>query len=50
MVARYLTEENTVDENRIFVSAHSFHQPVRPNDTAYNRSLNRRVEIILTRE
>jgi len=50
MVARYLIEENLVDENRIFISAHSFHQPVRPNDTAYDRSLNRRVEIILMKQ
>ena len=50
MVARYLTEVAKVDEKRIFVSAHSFHQPVRPNDTSYNRSLNRRVEIILIKQ
>ncbi len=50
MVARYLTEEKMVDSNRIFISAHSFHQPVRKNDTSYNRSLNRRVEIILMKQ
>lgn len=50
MVARYLTEITKVDEKRVFVSAHSFHQPVRPNDTSYNRALNRRVEIILIRQ
>ncbi len=50
MVARYLTEVAKVDEKRIFVSAHSFHQPVRPNDTSYNRALNRRVEIILIKQ
>ncbi|MCD4678604.1 MAG: OmpA family protein [Desulfobacula sp.] len=50
MVARYLTEVTKVDENRVFVSAHSFHQPVRPNDTSYNRALNRRVEIILVKQ
>ena len=47
MVARYLTEVKQVDEDRIFINAHSFHQPVESNDTSYNRSLNRRVEIIL---
>jgi chemotaxis protein MotB len=47
MVARYLTEVKKVDENRIFISAHSSHQPVKSNETSYNRSLNRRVEIIL---
>jgi chemotaxis protein MotB len=50
MVARYLTERCNVDENRIFITAHSYHQPVRSNDTDYNRSLNRRVELILTRQ
>lgn len=50
MVARYLTETDKVDENRIFITAHSFHQPVRPNDTSDNRSLNRRVEIILMKQ
>jgi chemotaxis protein MotB len=50
MVARYLTEEQMVDGNRIFISAHSFHQPISSNDTSYNRSLNRRVEIILMKQ
>ena len=50
MVARYLTETCNVDGNRIFITAHSYHQPVRSNDTNYNRSLNRRVELILTRQ
>jgi chemotaxis protein MotB len=50
MVARYLTENCNVDENRLYVTAHSDHQPVRSNDTRYNRSLNRRVELILTRK
>jgi chemotaxis protein MotB len=49
-VARYLTEVNQVDEKRIFVSAHSSHQPVASNETAYDRALNRRVEIILIKE
>ncbi len=50
VVARYLTEVTKVDQNRVFISAHSSHQPVRTNDTAYNRKLNRRVEIILMKE
>ncbi len=49
-VARYLTEVTKVDEKRVFVSAHSFYQPIRTNDTYYNRSLNRRVEIILLKQ
>jgi chemotaxis protein MotB len=50
MVARYLTEKCNVDENRLYITAHSYHQPVRSNDTNYNRSLNRRVELILTKQ
>lgn len=50
MVARYLTETTGVDPQRVFISAHSSFQPVRPNDTGFNRRLNRRVEIILTRQ
>ncbi len=50
MVARYLTEVTKVDEKRIFVSAYSSFQPVASNDTARNRELNRRVEIILLKQ
>ncbi|MCF6246680.1 MAG: OmpA family protein [Desulfobacula sp.] len=49
-VARYLIEKKKIDANRIFISAHSSQQPIRPNDTSYNRSLNRRVEIILVKQ
>ncbi|MFH2091013.1 MAG: flagellar motor protein MotB [Pseudomonadota bacterium] len=49
MVARYLSEVSKVDERRIFVSAYSYHQPVGSNETAYNRALNRRVEIVLVK-
>ncbi len=50
MVARYLTEVTGVDAARIKVSAWSFYQAVRPNDTSENRALNRRVEIILEKQ
>ncbi len=50
MVARYLTEISRVDEKRIFVSAYSSFNPVVSNDTAKNRELNRRVEIILLKQ
>jgi chemotaxis protein MotB len=50
MVARYLIEKCNVDGNRLYITARSYHQPVRSNDTNYNRSLNRRVELILTRQ
>ncbi|MFH1153014.1 MAG: flagellar motor protein MotB [Pseudomonadota bacterium] len=49
-VARYLIEEEGIPEERFFVSAHSWHQPIVPNSTEHNRSLNRRVEIILMKE
>ena len=49
-VARYLIEKKGIDAERIFVSAHSSHQPVRSNETSYNRSLNRRVEIVLVKQ
>ncbi len=50
MVARYLTEICNIDEDRIYITAHSYHRPVKSNDTDYNRSLNRRVELILTKQ
>jgi chemotaxis protein MotB len=49
-VARHLIEEEGIPEERFFISGHSWHQPVAPNTNAYNRSLNRRVEIILMKE
>ncbi len=49
-VARFLIEHEGIKEERFFVSAHSWHQPVVPNNNAQNRSLNRRVEIILMKE
>jgi chemotaxis protein MotB len=49
-VARYLIKDFGLSEDRFFVSGHASLQPLMPNDTAYNRSLNRRVEIILMKE
>lgn len=49
-VARYLIEVTEVDEQRIYVSAHSSHQPVTSNETAHDRALNRRVEIVLVKK
>lgn len=49
-VVRFLTEEEKIEENRFFVSGHSWYQPVAPNTSADNRSLNRRVEILLMKE
>ncbi len=49
-VTRYLIENQGMDENRFFVSGYSWHRPIVPNTSAYNRSLNRRVEIVLMKE
>jgi len=49
-VARFLIEEMRIPAERFYVSGHSYHQPVNPNDTAKNRAANRRVEIIITKE
>ncbi|MCP4118182.1 MAG: flagellar motor protein MotB [Desulfobacteraceae bacterium] len=49
-VARYLIKDVGVAEDRFFVSGHASLQPLVPNNTARNRSLNRRVEIILMKE
>lgn len=49
-VARFLIEETRIPAERFYVSGHSYHQPVNPNDTAKNRASNRRVEIIITKE
>ncbi len=45
--ARFLIEKGGVSEDRFFISAHAWHQPVRPNTSIMNRRQNRRVEIIL---
>lgn len=49
-VARFLIEEEGVEEERFFVSGYSWHQPVVPNNSPHNRSINRRVEILLMKE
>jgi len=48
-VARYLIEHGGIDPGRITVSSHSMYKPAVPNTTSKNKSLNRRVEIIITR-
>lgn len=50
MVARYLIEVTKLDQDRVFVSAHASNEPVASNDTAHDRALNRRVEIILVKK
>lgn len=48
-VARFLIEETGMDPNQFVVSGYSSFRPVRPNTTAENRALNRRVEIIISK-
>jgi len=50
MVVRYMTESLGISGERFFVSAHSYHDPIRSNNSAENRLANRRVEIIITRD
>jgi chemotaxis protein MotB len=49
-VARFFIEEMQVPENKFFLSGHSYFQPLRPHTSEENRAVNRRVEIILTKE
>lgn len=50
VVARFFIEEMKVPARKFYLSGHSSFQPVKPNNTAKNRAVNRRVEIIITRE
>jgi len=49
-VARFFIEEMEIPENKFFLSGHSYFQPLRPHTSEENRAVNRRVEIILTKE
>lgn len=49
-VARFLIEQAGIPGNRIFVSGHSFYQPVAANSTESGRSANRRVEIVILKD
>lgn len=50
VVARYLIEKQRINGERFYVSGHSYYQPLQPNTTLKNRSENRRVEIIITKD
>jgi chemotaxis protein MotB len=50
VVARYMSENLNIPGERFFISAHSYFQPIKPNDTPVNRAENRRVEIIVTKD
>jgi len=49
-VARFLIEEGKISATQLVVSGYSFYRPLKPNTTAANRKVNRRVEIILSKE
>jgi chemotaxis protein MotB len=49
-VARFLIEEMQLPASRFYISGHAHNQPLRPNDSEESRALNRRVEIIITKE
>ena len=48
--ARFLMEDAGIAPERIFVTAHACHQPIRSNITREDRRLNRRVEIVLVKQ
>jgi chemotaxis protein MotB len=50
VVARFFIEEMEVPEKKFFLSGHSYLQPLRPHTSEENRAVNRRVEIILTKD
>lgn len=49
VVARYLIEEMRLPGKRFTITGHAYFQPLRPNDTAKNKAVNRRVEIVISR-
>lgn len=46
-VVRYLIEENGFDPGKLSVAGYSEYRPIRPNDTAQNRAMNRRVDLVI---
>jgi chemotaxis protein MotB len=46
-VVRHLIENNGFDPEKLSVAGYSEYRPIRPNDTAENRALNRRVDIVI---
>lgn len=49
-VARFLINDAHIDAARFSVSGDADYQPLLPNTTAENRAVNRRVEVIITKE
>jgi chemotaxis protein MotB len=50
VVARFLIENERFPTRRFYVTGHAYNPPLRPNNNIRNRAVNRRVEIILTKE
>lgn len=46
-VAHYMLNNNETDPNRFVIEGYADTQPLVPNDSAKNRAINRRVEIII---
>ncbi|HAE61913.1 MAG TPA: chemotaxis protein MotB [Eubacteriaceae bacterium] len=46
-VVRYLCEEKSVPERRLSAIGYGEHRPIADNDTASNRALNRRVNLLI---
>ncbi len=48
-VARFLIEDMHMNPRQFVISGFSSYRPVEPNTTAQNRAINRRVEIVITK-
>lgn len=46
-VVRHLIEKEGFDPQKLSALGYAEHRPVRPNDSAINRALNRRVDIVI---
>ncbi len=49
-VARFMIDKMKLPAERFYVTGHAYFQPIKPNNGPQNRAINRRVEIILTKE
>jgi chemotaxis protein MotB len=49
-VARFLIEETGMNPSQFEVSGYSSFRPLKPNTSAENRAINRRVEIIISKK
>ena len=49
-VARFFIEQRGIPGKRFYVTGHSYYRPLAPNNSVRNREMNRRVEVIITKE